>query len=270
MEGNIKRTSYMMTSYTVYVAVLYFVVPVAIALLISIIKGYIAGQTYLKKSFLTIEKFLRMVFPYIKKSGNHNVIFGFIISKESIIALYFYTSYVILLILLDISVNMITFTYQYNPYDGLECFGVDGNNSRIRVNTESEAVNVTRLVCMGWNTDIGGAVGHAGGVLTLSWILASIVLWVKLNLSYMAIRKLKNKRKLKCAAITCVIIVPHIVMVILTIATILGLGFYGCFNKDGIISFYRYVDIMLILTILNFGITICWNIKKQSRIAAKK
>lgn len=55
-------------------------------------------------------------------------------------------------------------------------------------------------------------------------------------------------------------------MVILTIAAILGLGLYGRFNKDGVISFYRYVDIMLILTILNLGITIGWDIKKQKTI----
>ena len=74
--------------------------------------------------------------------------------------------YVISLILLDISVNFITFTYKYNPYDKLECFGLDSNDSRIRVNNESESDNVRNIVCMGWNTDIGGAIGHAGGVLT--------------------------------------------------------------------------------------------------------
>ena len=140
------------------------------------------------------DKMLRIVFPYIRKSGNHNVIYGFIIPN---IRFHFYHVVgIVAITLLDALFNALIITSNtHNPYDGLDCFGYCKNGSIIKLESEEQAKmdNVTHIRCYGWNTDIAGGIGHAGAILTLAWVFISITLWVKLNLYYKARNSAKNK-----------------------------------------------------------------------------
>ena len=143
------------------------------------------------------EKMLRKVFPYIKKSGNHTVIFDFIIEKKYIKYHYMFLIYIIQSTLFIFCYNaFLNFSFKYNPYDDLECFA-RYNGSEITIQSEEQAKmdNVTGLWCFGWKFEIGGATGRAAAILTLSWIFVSIVLWAKLNCHYKANNCIKEGKK---------------------------------------------------------------------------
>ena len=148
---------------------------------------------------LTPEKIMRIVFPYITKSGNHNVIYGFIIPKTSIVFHFFYMIFVVGYILFLILFNsFLTVSTEYNPDDRLDCFTLY-NGSLLEVVSEEQAEmdNVTSIVCAGWKLDIGEGVGHIGGILTLSWVFVSIWLWIRLNLYHKAYNyRINGKRAL--------------------------------------------------------------------------
>ena len=77
-----------------------------------------------------------------------------------------------------LSNTMLTFSYNYNPFDGLDCF-TDG--TKLESEEQAKKENFTDIRCYGWNTDMRAGVGHAAAILTLSWILVSIVMWIKIR-----------------------------------------------------------------------------------------
>ncbi|XP_019857325.1 PREDICTED: uncharacterized protein LOC109585632 [Amphimedon queenslandica] len=158
---------------TVVIFVTSFVISVAV-----LIVGWI---------YFTPERVLRKVFPYIRESGNDITIFGYIIQKKLFKGQWIYTMYVIAWILFIVLFNtFLTISTKYDPYDGLNCFGYYDNGSELKVTSEeqAESENVTGISCYGLNFDIAGGIGHAGAILTLSWLFSSIVLWIKLKLYY--------------------------------------------------------------------------------------
>uniref|UniRef100_A0A1X7SMB4 Uncharacterized protein n=1 Tax=Amphimedon queenslandica TaxID=400682 RepID=A0A1X7SMB4_AMPQE len=154
-----------------------------ISLIMAIIVA-IAGCVCLKP-----DEMLRKVFPYIKKSGSQIVIFDCLIDRFSVKFLYFYLTHVVTITLADILFNaLVTTSSMYNPYDGLDCLGLLYNGTIIELTSEEQAEmdEVISILCVGWNLNFAVAIGHTVAVLTLSWILVSIVLWIKINLCTVA------------------------------------------------------------------------------------
>ena len=171
------------------------------------------------------DKMMRIVFPYIRKSGNHNVIYGFIIPN---IKFHFcYLVCVVAITLLDMLFNVVIITStKYNPYDDLDCFRYCNNGSIIKVESEEQADmdNVT-IRCYGWNLDIAGGIGHAAAILTLSWISVSVALWVKLNLFHKADNGKKNGTCFIKALGYCgyvILILLQLFLIVCTIGAIIG------------------------------------------------
>ena len=218
------------------------------------------------------KKMLRTVFPYIKKSGNHNVIFGFIIKKRSIRLHYSYLICLVANTLLNILLNaVVTTSTKYNPYDGLDCFGISYNGSKFEVESEEQAKmeNVTGITWYGWNFDIGGAIGHAAAILTLSWLFTSIVLWIKLKLHYKAINCIKNGKSCYIKALGysgyVTLILFQFFFVFCTLAAVIGSFFI-------IVSFNLPINNMFDISLLFFttfcsGILIFPSTKKPKSLA---
>ena len=200
----------------------------------------------------TPERMLRKVFPYIRESGNDITIFGYIIKKKFVILIHWmYTVYVIVWILLIALFNtFLTYSTKFNPYDGLDCFGYYDNGSEFEVTSEEQEnmENVTEIRCYGWNFDIAGGIGHAGAIMTLSWLLVSIVLWIKLKLYYKVKITIKKGNKVcgLCGFIG-----------LLAFQFIFAIGSFGPIISISylinILSVYQLFDIILICLILLSG-----------------
>uniref|UniRef100_A0A1X7TIM0 Uncharacterized protein n=1 Tax=Amphimedon queenslandica TaxID=400682 RepID=A0A1X7TIM0_AMPQE len=169
-----------------------------ILLLISFITGMVVLTVVC--CCLKHKEILMKVFPYIKKSGNHVVIFGFVITKRLFIFQWFYMMYAFVWILFIVLFNtLFTFSYTYNPYDKLNCFAsYNGSVTELVSEEQAEMENVAGIMCYGWNLNIGGAIGHAAAILALSWIFSSFVLWAKLHLLHL-VKNFNNKYLDKCS-----------------------------------------------------------------------
>ena len=215
------------------------------------------------------EKMMRIVFPYIRKSGNHNVIYGFIIPN---IRFHFYHVVgVVAITLLDALFNALIITSdRYNPYDGLDCFGYYNNNdSEFEVESEEQAKmdNVTHIRCYGWNRDIAGGIGHAGAILTLAWIFISVALWVKLNLFHKAHNGIENKRCLIKALGYCgytILFLLQAFLIVCTLGATIGTSFLVLIFG---LSLKEFLEIGLITAILLSGLFVCPGQKKAKTLA---
>ena len=215
------------------------------------------------------DKMMRIIFPYIRKSGNHNVIYGFIIPNIKLH--FYYMVYIVALTLLDMLFNaVITTSNRYNPYDDLDCFGYCKKGSIIKVESEEQAEmdNVTDIRCYGWNTDIAGGIGHAAALLTLSWVFVSIALWVKLNLFHKAKNGIKNgptcfKKALGwCGRV--ILILVQVFLIVCTIGAIIG----SCVSviKNNL-PIKEFLEIGLISSILLSGLFVSPGQKKAKTLA---
>ena len=216
---------------------------------------------------LTPEEMLRKVFPYIKKSGNHNVVFGFIITKRSIRYHYFYLINLVALIIFEILINAVIITsYKYNPYDNLDCF-ISYNGSIIKLESEEQAKmdNVTHTLCYGWNFDIGGGIGHTVALLTLSWIFSSIVLWVKLKWWYKATICIKEGEKFigYCSYVTLFLF--QVFLLLCSIAALYSALILLRFNLH--VPLKVYADVALVCTVLVSGLLVFPAQKKSKSLA---
>lgn len=214
----------------------------------------------------TPEKMMMKVFPYIKKSGNHYVMFGFIISKRSIKFHYFYVMLVVQMILLIVLFNAtFTISYNYNPYDDLDCFALYNETiTKVVSEEQAESENVTEMRCYGWNLDITGGIGHAGGAMTLAWIFSSIVLWIKLHLNHKIINCIKNS---KTSFGYCGIVTLFLFQCVLGAGTLLAAQLSGV-----LVTVYKLhpkvvFDITLVSYILISGLLVFPHQKKPKSLA---
>ena len=222
----------------------FFVISVVLAIVVAI-----AGC-----KCLTPEKVLRIVFPYITKSGNHNVIYGFVIPKKYIWFHFIHMTNALACILFVILFNsFITFSNKYNPYDGLDCVAFDNNGSILEVVSEEQAEmdNVTRIVCFGLKWDIGEGVGYIGGILALSWVSVSIWLWIRLNLYYKANNCLINGKRALCC---CGIVVLQLIDIIFGLCTTFApIPLIIIIIMYDLLPVKQTLDIALLIIILNSG-----------------
>ena len=226
-----------------------------IALLVAI-----AGCTVLKP-----QRLLKIVFPYIKISGSNIVIFDFVIPNISIFLHYIYVIYVVQEILFVALFNtFFTSSDTYNPYDGLDCIAYYNNGSQTKLVSEKEVdqelENVARIRCLGLKFDITRGIGHAAAIVTLSWIYASIVLWVKLNLYY----KLKNSKNQKCSQIGLLTI--HLIQVTIFLGSLAAFPI-SVFQLNEILLPDQILDIGLVCTILISGLPVFPSHKKPKSLA---
>ena len=153
-----------------------------------------------------------------------------------------------------------TFSYKYNPYDGLNCFA-SYNGSIIELVSEEQAEmeKIAGIMCYGWNLDIGGAIGRAAAILALSWIFSSFVLWVKLHLLHL-VKNFNNEVLSKCSNVAFFLF--HFIFFLGSLTTLFML-FY-LINK---ISPYQTLDIGLLCVILLSGFTIFPSHRKLKSLA---
>ena len=236
-----------------------FVAITVVLAIISLMTGIVVGVVgYFRK-----EKMLMKVFPYIKKSGDDITIFDFIIHERYIKAHFYYVILVVTLIIFIVLFNaFFSITSKYNPYDGLDCFALYNNGSIIEVVSEEQAKmeTVTRVTCIGWNLDIATGIGHAAAILTLSWILVSIMLWIKLKLYYKRLTCCDCSDKRELVAL----ITFHLLFTLcIIVTTFLLIIFVATYN----LPLTEVLDILLISVNLFSGLTVFPSHKKRKTLA---
>ena len=224
----------------------------------------IVGCIYYTRIKSTPEKMLKKVFPYIKKSGSHIVIFGFIIPKKCITFHFIYMALVVKSVLFVVLYNtFLTTSNTYSPHDGLDCTAFYTNGSKLEVTSEeqAESENVTEIRCYGWNTDIAGGIGHAAAILTLSWLFVSIVLWIKLNWHHAAKNCIYNGKNC-VAGIICLV-----ALYLIQILIVLGLIVVPIVMLVYKVPQDQILDIELVAIVLASGLVIVPDRKKEKSLA---
>ena len=121
--------------------------------------------------------------------------------------------------------------------------------------------NVTHIKCYGWNSDIAGGIGHTAALLTLSWLFASIILWIKLKLYYKAINGIKNDQVLGLCGFIGLFLF-HMLFLIGSITPLIMFPYL--INK---ISPYQLLDIVLFCLILLSGSLVFPSHRKPKSLA---
>ena len=182
------------TSYLIRWSVFFFLPPV-LALIIAVIVAIVSfcrHKTDKDKISGTPNKLVRLIFPYIKRKGNKNVMFGFILTKYHnwvllwvAIEVVFYTMWVfwfnIMLIYHNNSNPHAVYSYELN------CYYL--NYSEIELSTAERLTTKEAIKCFAINSDIAGAMDRATNILAFTWILVSILTWVLLNINYCVMKR---------------------------------------------------------------------------------
>ena len=142
-------------------------------------------------------KAVRIVFPYITKHGNYNVAFGFILKKRQIRLHYLYVCFIFYIVAYIFCDSLLLkISTQYNPYDYFNCFY--DNGTEVGQLTPEEAMRLEdRVRCFAWNIDIGEAAGEATGILALTWIAMSVLIYAQLHCGFIVKKCFNNKEKRK-------------------------------------------------------------------------
>ena len=166
-------------------------------------------------------KAVRIVFPYIKKHGNYTVAFGFILKKSQkrlhnhhVCFIFFVVTYIFF------SSFLIKTSTRYNPYDYFDCFY--NNETEVGQLTPEEAMRLEeRVICFAWNLDIGEATGQATGILALTWIAVSALIYITLHCGLKFKKCLNNKerRKLEICG-KCALVLTELIFYIASYGTI--------------------------------------------------
>ena len=218
------------TSYLIRWSVFFFLPPV-LALIIAVIVaivGFCRHKTDRDKICGTPNKLVRLIFPYIKRKGNKNVMFGFILTKYHnwvllwvAIEVVFYTMWVfwfnIMLIYRNNSNPHAVYSYELN------CYYL--NYTEIELSTAERLTTKEAIKCFAINSDIAGAMDRATNILAFTWILVSILTWVLLNINYCVMKRfdITQSEQSEHTCSTCSLfyyIVIHIVHLSIDIAWI--------------------------------------------------
>ena len=182
-----KEKTRKMTSYWTY-RIPFFTVPLTVSFMIAVAVGLV-GHCILKR-----DKLVRIVFPYIRKRGNDNVMFGYIISKRVMTYGLFLTTLTIVFqtVLVFLSNILIGYPLNDKPYAKsmeLDCYYLMNYSL---VEEYSKAVltilELEEVWCFAINFNIAAASGQATGALALSWLIVSVETWILLNVN----NKIKN------------------------------------------------------------------------------
>ena len=202
------------------------------------------------------DKLVRIIFPYIRRSGDSTVVFGHILQENHVKKLFWFV------LLIVFSTTWIVFTnilIQYsgndNPYAGssikLQCF-------------------LKHNDCFAINLNFAAALGQAASALAFAWLIMATLTWAKLNWDEiknglrlvefkfccsMAI-KIFCSKTIMCGAIVVVFAIVTSVITALTIISYCGYTYFATF-----------VQILLICLILLSTLVIFCdkNIKKKPK-----
>ena len=147
-------------------------------------------------------KAVRIIFPYIKKHGNYTVAFGFILKKWLIILHFSHVVLIFIAVTLIFSNSFLLKTStRYNPYDYFDCFY--DNGTEVGQLTPEEALRLEEKVkCFVLSLDIGEAAGQATGILALTWIAVSVMIYAQLYCS-LGVKKCLRNKKIRKLGICC-------------------------------------------------------------------
>ena len=166
-----------MGSLWLYVGI-FLLIPWIIAVLIALIVVVIGCLDIIEKA-----KLVRIIYPYIKRSGNNTVVFGYKLTKYSINGLFFAMSWIIYVVIWVFLTNIfIIYKNNENPYSGTshEVKCVDDNDT-----------DPKNILCFGFNFNLAGAMGQATGALALGWIFTSIA-------TYAMLKAKRNNNETEC------------------------------------------------------------------------
>ena len=217
---------------------------------------------------LSVDKLVRIIFPFIKKKGNYNVAFGFILKKWQIFSHYIKILVITLYtVMIFFDALLVKTSYKYNPYDEFDCYF--GNESKVETNPEEALSLEVDVMCYAWNFNIGGAAGQATGTLALSWIAVSVVIWIALKFGYLLKiwnedNSKNNKKSTVKKCHNCLIVIAQISIYIgtggmLTIAVISAANDWVPYSR------YSFLEIMLFAIILLTAAFYCSDVTKEPK-----
>ena len=109
---------------------------------------------------------------------------------------------------------------QYNPYDYFDCFY--NNGTEVGQLTPEEAMRLEeRVICFAWNLDIGEAAGEATGILALTWIAVSALIYAQLHCG-LIVKKCRNNKERRKLGIcgTCALVLAGLAIYIVCLGAI--------------------------------------------------
>ena len=197
-------------------------------------------------------KAVRIIFPYIKKHGNYTVAFGFILKKGLIILHYQHICYMCFIVTyIFFDSFLLKTSRQYNPYDYFDCFY--NNGTEVGQLTPEEAMRLEeRVTCFAWNLDIGEAAGEATGILALTWIAVSALIYAQLHCGLIVKKSLNNKERRKLGICgTCALVLTELIFYIACYGTIpLTVVSLSIWIPEYVSSTQLYFQIALFVTTL--------------------
>ena len=211
-------------------------------------------------------KTVRIIYPYIKKHGNYTVAFGFILKKGLIISHYQHICYMCFIVTyIFFSSFLLKTSRQYNPYDYFDCFY--NNGTEVGQLTPEEAMRLEeRVICFAWNLDIGEAAGQATGILALTWIAVSALIYITLHCG-LIVKKCRNNKERRKLGIcgTCALVLAGLAIYIVCLGAIISTIF--AIEKKWIPDYASkiqlYLQILLFLSTLVTSIGYVYDVTKE-------
>ena len=198
-------------------------------------------------------KAVRIVFPYTKKHGNYTVAFGFILKKWQIRLHYYLVCFIFFAVTyIFFDSFLLKTSTQYNPYDYFDCFY--DNGTEVGPLTPEEAMRLEeRVTCFAWNLDIGEAAGQATGILALTWIAVSALIYAQLHCGLIVKICLNNKKIRKlgiCGACGMALVRLSIYIAYVGAIILIAVAISEEWIPDNVSSIQLYLQIWLFVTTL--------------------
>ena len=198
---------------------LFFILPPFIAIISTVIIAIAVHRCY------TADKLVRFIFPYVKRKGGDNVVFGFKLDEYHILTLLWVAIEVVYYVIWAFWFNIILiYPNNSNPHDAysyeLNCYYL--NYSEIELSTAERLTTKEAIKCIGFNSNIAGAMSQVTGILAFTWILVSILTWILLNFKHCVMNKCNRTQCKQCES-TCSLfyyILIHIIHLSIDIAWI--------------------------------------------------
>lgn len=178
---------------------LFFILPPFIAIISTTIIAIAVHHSY------TADKLVRFIFPYVKRKGGNNVVFGFKLDEYHILTLLWVAIEVVYYVIWAFWFNIILiYPNNSNPHDAysyeLNCYYL--NYTEIELSTAERLTTKEAIKCIGFNSNIAGAMSQVTGILGFTWILVSILTWILLNVKHCVIN-IKHYVMKKCDRTQC-------------------------------------------------------------------
>ena len=174
---------------------LFFILPPFIAIISTTIIAIAVHHCY------TADKLVRFIFPYVKRKGGDNVVFGFKLDEYHILTLLWVAIEVVHYVIWAFWFNIILiYPNNSNPHDAysyeLNCYYL--NYTEIELSTAERLTTKEAIKCIGFNSNIAGAMSQVTGILAFTWILASILTLILLKFKHCVMKKCNRTQCKQC------------------------------------------------------------------------